>query len=128
MQMLDCRVADVLRVKFELGLFDQPYTKDPAKADAVVGTERNEEFVLNMQKEALVLLKNSGNTLPLDKTKIKNILVTGPLADETNYAISRYGPSGIKVTSVLAGIGDYSDTLIHSKASIPPLRRQNYRM
>jgi beta-glucosidase len=43
----------------------------------------------------------------LNKQKHKHILVTGPLAAETNYAISRYGPSHNRVTSVLEGITDY---------------------
>ena len=48
------------------------------------------------------------NLLPLGyKENTKKILVTGPLAEETNYAISRYGPSHNPVTSVLDGIKNY---------------------
>jgi beta-glucosidase len=63
----------------------------------------------------MVLLKNENNLLPLNKPAIKNILVTGPLAAETNYAISRYGPSHNPVTSVLDGIKNYmgSSTVIN---------------
>jgi beta-glucosidase len=107
MKTIDSRVADVLRVKFKLGLFDQPYVKDIKAADAIVGTDKNEDFVMNMEQQSLVLLKNANNTLPLDASKLKNILVTGPLAMETNYAISRYGPNDIKVIHVLDGIKEY---------------------
>jgi beta-glucosidase len=107
MKTIDSRVADVLRVKFKLGLFDQPYVKDIKAADAIVGTDKNEDFVLSMEQQSLVLLKNANNTLPLDASKLKNILVTGPLAMETNYAISRYGPNDIKVINVLDGIKEY---------------------
>jgi beta-glucosidase len=107
MKTIDSRVADVLRVKFKLGLFDKPYIDNPAIADTVVGTEKHEVFVMDMQRQSLVLLKNTNNTLPLDKTKLKNIFVTGPLATETNYAISRYGPTKIAVTNVLDGIKEY---------------------
>lgn len=107
MKTLDSRVADVLRVKFELGLFDEPYVKDPAAADKIVHTAAAEEMATQMNRESMVLLKNQNNLLPLDKSKIKNILVTGPLAAETNYAISRYGPSHNPVTSVLDGIKNY---------------------
>jgi beta-glucosidase len=55
----------------------------------------------------MVLLKNQDNLLPLDKSKYKNILVTGPLAMETNYAISRYGPSHNPVTNVVDGVKNY---------------------
>jgi beta-glucosidase len=59
---------------------------------------------LQMNREAMVLLKNENNLLPLDKSKYKNILVTGPLATETNYAVSRYGPSHNPITNVFDGI------------------------
>ncbi|WP_170312509.1 glycoside hydrolase family 3 N-terminal domain-containing protein [Botryobacter ruber] len=104
MKTLDERVADVLRVKFELGLFDQPYVQNPKQADKVVNSQDANDFIKQLSREALVLLKNQDNTLPLDKTKIKSILVTGPLAAEVNHSISRYGPSNIKVVSVLEGI------------------------
>ncbi|HUH32583.1 MAG TPA: glycoside hydrolase family 3 N-terminal domain-containing protein [Daejeonella sp.] len=108
MKTLDASVADVLRVKFKIGLFDQPYTKDPKAADKLVHTAADEEFALQLNRESLVLLKNDQNTLPLDRSKIKNILVTGPLADETNYQLSRYGPSNNKLTSILAGIKSHA--------------------
>ena len=107
MKTIDSRVADVLRVKFKLGLFDHPYVANPSIADTVVGTEKHEAFVMDMQKQSLVLLKNANNTLPLDKTKLKNVFVTGPLATETNYAVSRYGPTSLKIINVLDGIKEY---------------------
>jgi beta-glucosidase len=107
MKTLDSRVADVLRVKFELGLFDDPYVKDPKAADKIVHNEKAAAMGLQMNRESMVLLKNDNNLLPLEKNKYKNILVTGPLATETNYAISRYGPSHNPVTSVLDGITSY---------------------
>jgi beta-glucosidase len=107
MKTIDQRVADVLRVKFQLGLFDHPYVKDVKAADKIVGTDKHEDFVMEMEKQSLVLLKNENNTLPLYKNKLKTVFVTGPLAAETNYAISRYGPNHIKVSSVLEGLKNY---------------------
>jgi beta-glucosidase len=107
MKTLDSRVADVLRVKFELGLFDEPYVKDPKAADKLVHNAEADSMSLKMNRESMVLLKNQDNLLPLDKGKLKNILVTGPLAMETNYAISRYGPSHNPVTNVVDGIRNY---------------------
>ncbi|MGZ3925818.1 MAG: glycoside hydrolase family 3 C-terminal domain-containing protein, partial [Mucilaginibacter sp.] len=107
MKTLDSRVADVLRVKFQLGLFDDPYVKDPKAADKIVHTAQAQAMGLQMNRESMVLLKNADNLLPLNKAAIKKILVTGPLAAETNYAISRYGPSHNPVTSVLDGITNY---------------------
>lgn len=107
MQTLDKRVADVLRVKFRLGLFDQPYVKDPKAADDVLKAGRTTPFMLRMARESLVLLKNDGSLLPLDKQKYHHILITGPLAQATSYAISRYGPSHLQVISVEQGLRDY---------------------
>lgn len=104
MKTLDSRVADVLRVKFQLGLFNQPYVADVQAADTIVGTQKHKNFALEMQKQSLVLLKNDNNTLPLDKSKIKNILITGPLAKETNYMTSRYGPTSLELITVYDGI------------------------
>jgi beta-glucosidase len=117
MQTLDKRVADVLRVKFRLGLFDQPYVKDPKAADEVLKAGRTTPFMLQMARESLVLLKND-SLLPLDKQKYHHILVTGPLAQATTYAISRYGPSHLSVISVEQGLRDYlgaSATLDYAK-------------
>jgi beta-glucosidase len=107
MKTLDSRVADVLRVKFKLGLFDEPYVKDPKAADKIVHTAKDQAMGLQMNRESMVLLKNANNLLPLNKSSLKKILVTGPLAAETNYAISRYGPSHNPVTNVLDGIKNY---------------------
>uniref|UniRef100_UPI003890E745 glycoside hydrolase family 3 C-terminal domain-containing protein n=1 Tax=Arcticibacter sp. TaxID=1872630 RepID=UPI003890E745 len=107
MKTLDERVADVLRVKFRLGLFDEPYVKDPSAADKSVHTRQDEAFSHQMSLESMVLLKNEANLLPLNKEKLKNILVTGPLATDESYAVSRYGPSNNPVTSVLDGIRSY---------------------
>lgn len=107
MKTLDTRVAEVLSVKFRLGLFDHPYVKNTAAADQLVKTKAHEEIATQVNRESLVLLKNQGNLLPLDKQKYQQILVTGPLATEVSYATSRYGPSNNKVTSVLDGLKEY---------------------
>jgi beta-glucosidase len=112
MKTLDERVADVLRVKFRLGLFDEPYVKDPSAADKSVHTRQDEAFSHQMSLESMVLLKNEANLLPLNKEKLKNILVTGPLATDESYAVSRYGPSNNPVTSVLDGIKSYLGTQV----------------
>jgi beta-glucosidase len=107
MKLLDSRVADVLRVKFELGLFDHPYVEDPKAADKIVHNEQATAMGLQMNRESMVLLKNENNLLPLNKSAIKNILVTGPLATAKSYATSRYGPSHNPTTSVFEGITNY---------------------
>lgn len=107
MQTIDRMVADVLRVKFELGIFDNPYAADPKEADRCVGADKQRDFVLDIQQQSLVLLKNANGLLPLDKQQIKKVLVTGPLAKETNYMVSRYGPQGLENVTVFKGLVDY---------------------
>lgn len=107
MATVDKRVAEVLRVKFRLGLFDQPYVYDTKAADKVGGVDRNMDFVKKIQQQSLVLLKNAGNLLPLDKQQIRKVLVTGPLADEDNFMTSRYGPNGLETVTLLSGMRNY---------------------
>ncbi|MGN6420052.1 MAG: glycoside hydrolase family 3 N-terminal domain-containing protein [Pseudobacter sp.] len=102
------RVAAVLRVKFRLGLFDHPFVTDPAAADTLVYNADAKAMQEQLSREVLVLLKNDNNTLPLNPAKTRSILVTGPLAAETNHSISRYGPSNVHVISVLEGLQQYA--------------------
>jgi beta-glucosidase len=104
MTTIDARVRDILRVKYGLGLFDQPYQVDPAKADQVVRSPAHMAAAARAARESLVLLKNEGNALPLRKD-LKKVLVAGPLADNAKAAwYSRYGPQGLDYVSVLAGV------------------------
>ncbi|WP_282124541.1 glycoside hydrolase family 3 N-terminal domain-containing protein [Algibacter mikhailovii] len=108
MKIIDARVADVLKVKFRLGLFDAPYVENPDAADALVHTAEDETFSKQINRESLVLLKNDNNLLPLDVNTLKNILVTGPLADEVSFTFSRYGPAFNPSVSVYQGIKNYA--------------------
>ena len=107
MATIDKRVSEVLSVKFRLGLFDHPYVEKIKESDKVGGVDRNMDFVKQMQQQSLVLLKNDGNLLPLDKNRIKKILVAGPLADESNFMESRYGPNRLEKVTVLKGLRNY---------------------
>jgi len=107
MATIDQRVREVLKVKFELGLFDSPYVEDPKLADNLVGADKHIDFVNEIERQSLVLLKNANNMLPLDQSKLKRILVTGPLADEVNFMTSRYGPNGLDAVTVRKGLENY---------------------
>ena len=102
-EVIDSRVADVLRVKFELGLFDNPFV-DAEKAPAIIHTAENEAATLEAARKSIVLLKNEGNQLPVQADKVKSVLVTGPGADDISPMISRYGPGESKVITPFAGI------------------------
>jgi len=78
MKRIDEAVADILFVKFQLGLFERPY---PVKSMAPdVGSEANTQVNLQAAQEAMTLLKNDNETLPL--TKDRKVLVTGPSANK----------------------------------------------
>lgn len=77
MTRIDDAVRRILRVKYELGLFDDPMLGQNAKAN--FGKPEYAEVSLEAARESLVLLKNENGVLPLSKNR--KILVTGPTAD-----------------------------------------------
>ncbi len=77
MTRIDDAVRRILRVKFELGLFENPMPNSAVKAN--FGKPEYAQVSLEAARESLVLLKNENNALPLAKGK--KVLVTGPTAD-----------------------------------------------
>jgi beta-glucosidase len=72
----------VMRTRFLLGEFDPPSMVPYSSiSPAVIGCEAHRQMALKTAQEAIVLLSNRNNTLPLDKTNIKTIAVIGPHAD-----------------------------------------------
>lgn len=106
MEMIDERVAEVLRVKFMLGLFDQPYKGNAKEADKVVHQPVHQEIALLAALESIVLLKNENSLLPLSKS-LKKIAVIGPNANEVRKMICRYGPANAPIKTVLKGLQEY---------------------
>lgn len=100
---VDERVAEILRIKFRMGLFDNPYKGDPKEAERLVHCEEHQAVSLDAARQSIVLLKNENNLLPLDKN-IKNIAVIGPNATEHKYLICRYGPANAPMITVEQGI------------------------
>lgn len=75
---IDRAVRNILKLKFDLGLFENPYVDETASAKVDYAPEHL-EAAKQCALESAILLKNSNDVLPLDKAK--TILVTGPLAD-----------------------------------------------
>lgn len=103
MTTIDARVRDILRVKFTTGLFDRPYVEDAEASARLVNSETHRAVALQASRESLVLLKNAGGALPLDK-HLKSIAVIGPNADDGRYAHRHYGPGGGHAITVLEGL------------------------
>lgn len=79
-EVVDEAVRRVLRVKFLIGLFDEPFV-DPEEAERIVGCEEHRKLALEAARRAIVLLRNDG-VLPLDRSKVRRIAVLGPYSDE----------------------------------------------
>ena len=77
MKDLDEAVSHVLTAKFRAGLFEHPYV-DENRAVAVVGNKENIPLARKAADEAIVLLQNKTDILPLDSSKIKTLAVIGP--------------------------------------------------
>ena len=104
-ETINSRVADILRVKYELGLFDNPFV-DPKAAPGSVHTDEHEAATLEAARKAMVLLKNDG-ILPLDPEAYGSVLVTGPAANDIDPMISRYGPGASDVITPYEGIKSF---------------------
>jgi len=102
-ETIDARVRDILRVKFWLGLFDNPYRANPDEAEAVVRAPSHLAVAAQAARESIILLKNESHALPLRKD-LKRIAVIGPLADHPNAWWSRYGPQRLDFVTILEGI------------------------
>ncbi|SNR34303.1 beta-glucosidase BglX [Flavobacterium sp. ov086] len=115
--LVDDAVRRILRVKFELGLFDDPYRYcDEKREKAVIGSKANNDVVLDMAKKSIVLLKNAcppgrnENLLPLKKSGQKIALI-GALANDKNSPLGswRIASDNNTAVSVLEGMQQYKD-------------------
>lgn len=78
---IDDVVRRILRLKFELGLFENPRGPDAGRKRAVIGCGEHREVALRAARESIVLLKNDG-LLPFDASKLGRLAVVGPNADD----------------------------------------------
>jgi beta-glucosidase len=109
--LVDDAVRRILRVKFELGLFDDPYKYcDEKREKATIGNKANNDGVLDMAKKSIVLLKNDKNLLPLKKSGQKIALI-GALANDKNSPLGswRIAADDNTAVSVLEGMQQYKD-------------------
>ncbi len=103
---VDRAVRRVLRAKFQVGLFDDPYRfSDPEREKAHTLTAENRAAARAMAQQSIVLLKNDDNTLPLAKG-LRTLAVIGPLADDRAATLGPWAADGRaeEAVSVLEGI------------------------
>jgi len=110
----------ILRVKFLLGLFDDPYKYcNEAREKATIGKKEFHDGVLDVAKKSVVLLKNENNILPLKKQGQK-IAVIGALANDKTSPLGswRIGADEGTAISVLEGLKQYTgNTITYTKGA-----------
>lgn len=84
---IDRACRRILRMKFEMGLFENPYV-DPKKSKKGVRTEEHKQTALDVARQSVTLLKNENSTLPLPKTV--KVAVVGPNADNIYNQLGDY--------------------------------------
>ncbi|WP_430973133.1 beta-glucosidase BglX [Sunxiuqinia rutila] len=98
MATIDRYVANILRLKFDLGLFENPYT-DETLAEKTLLAEKHKEIAQQAASESFVLLQNKNELLPLSKD-ISSVAVIGPLADSPHDQMGTWVFDGNKENSV----------------------------
>jgi beta-glucosidase len=102
--VIDNAVKRILKIKFQLGLFENPYA-DPELAERRIGCQEHIELARQVASESIILLKNDAYTLPLKK-EVGTIAVIGPNAHQIYNQLGDYtSPQPHKkVVTVLDGI------------------------
>ncbi|MGW4320004.1 glycoside hydrolase family 3 protein [Streptomyces sp. NPDC004684] len=120
---IDDAVSRILTQKFELGLFEHPYTD--TRGAARIGSAGHRAVARKAAAESQVLLKNAGNVLPLKKSQ--KVYVAGSDADDIGnqtggWTITWQGSSGniIKGTTILEGMKNAGGNVTYSKDASAP--------
>jgi beta-glucosidase len=120
---IDDAVSRILTQKFELGLFEHPYTD--TRGAARIGSAGHRAVARKAAAESQVLLKNAGNVLPLKKSQ--KVYVAGSNADDIGnqtggWTITWQGSSGniIKGTTILEGMKNAGGNVTYSKDASAP--------
>ena len=108
-ELLNDAVRRILRVKYELGLFEDPYKYcNQERSDSELASEENMSVALDAAKKSIVLLKNNNQLLPLQKEGEK-IAIIGPLANDKNSPLGNWRSQAVynSASSVVEGMKKY---------------------
>ena len=108
-ELIDDAVRRILRVKYELGLFEDPYKYcDKKRSELELASEENMKISLDVAKKSIVLLKNHNQLLPLRKENQK-IAIIGQLADDKNSPLGNWRSQAVynSAVSVVEGMNKY---------------------
>ncbi|MGC4102433.1 glycoside hydrolase family 3 C-terminal domain-containing protein [Ferruginibacter sp.] len=102
---IDVSVRRLFTIRYRLGMFDPPSMVKYANVSAsTLEAPEHKALALKMAQQSIVLLKNAGNTLPLNKNSIKKIAVIGPNADNRVAVLGNYNGIPSQIVTVLDGI------------------------
>lgn len=122
MSTIDQAVGNILRLKFKLGLFEDPYRYSDAEREKTkVMTKAHRQAARDVAKKSIVLLKNEDKVLPIKKD-VKTIAVIGPLADSQRDLIGSWSAAGdhTLAVTVLQGITERAGSsvkILHAKGA-----------
>lgn len=105
MAQIDTAVRRILKLKYRLGLFEDPYRFcDPEREKRLILSAEHRAAARDMARKSIVLLKNEGQVLPLSRTA--RLAVIGPLADNKDELIGSWSAagSGSDCVSLLEGL------------------------
>lgn len=114
MSQIDDAVSRILKVKYELGLFEDPYKYlDKEREASVIGSKEILDATYEVAQNSIVLLKNENNILPLKKSGL-SIALIGPLADDKNSPLGnwRIAADNNSAISVKEGMENYDGNKI----------------
>ena len=93
MEYVDDAVRRILKVKFDLGLFDNPYLYcDEQREKELIGTKENRSIAYESAVKSIVLLKNEASILPLNKSQ--KVAFIGPMVDDKNISLGNWRLQG----------------------------------
>jgi beta-glucosidase len=101
---IDLAVTRILRNKFVLGLFENPFCASVDQTRQIMGSPAHRALAREAAEKSMVLLKNENRTLPFDRSAVKHLAVIGPNADEVHYGSYSAPNSGI---SIMEGLKNY---------------------
>lgn len=111
--ILDAAAKRIIKVKFEMGVFENPYC-DVEYAVSFVGNEESQKLNLEAAEKAMTLLKNDG-TLPLDPNAEQTILVCGPRAGDMDSLVGGWSSAqeGLTIAGALEAYAGENTTVIY---------------
>lgn len=120
--ILTAAATRIVKVKFEMGMFENPYC-DVDYAVSFVGNEENQKVNLQAAREAMTLLKNDG-ALPLNPDAKQTILVCGPRAFDTDSLVGGWSSAqdGLAIADAVAAYAGENTTVLTEKEDVEVIK------